>query len=76
VFKALEALQLEQHETDRSHDDTKQLRELKARLAETVLKIQSQFKLSGMKDGGSAPQVLTPPTEPAGRAPVGMAYEA
>ena len=56
---------------------------LKAMLATTTLKIKTQKELSaaGMaidlhKSGRPTPNVTTPPTEPSGRAPNGMAFQA
>jgi hypothetical protein len=46
---------------------------IKASLASDTLKLQTQKELSMMRDG--ARQVATPPTEPAGRAENGRAYE-
>lgn len=47
---------------------------LKAKLADTTLKLQVQRELAGAD--GKGPQVATPPDEPPGRAPNGMAYQA
>ena len=47
---------------------------LKTRLTETIMKLRTQEKLAFGKAVG-APQVATPPTEPAGRAPRGQAYQ-
>ncbi len=44
-------------------------------MAQTMLKLDVQEKLSREKSLPDAPQVVTPPTEPAGRAPNGMAYQ-
>lgn len=55
------------------------LGEVKARLAETAMKLDTQKQLSILNAGGkprATPQVSTPPTEPAGRAPAGEAYQA
>lgn len=49
--------------------------ELKARLTETILKLDTQKELSNIRGQTSARQVLTPPTEPAGRAPNGQAFQ-
>lgn len=55
--------------------------EVKARLAETAMKLQTQKELSLLTAGldgqkRAAPKVSTPPTEPAGRAEAGEAYQA
>jgi hypothetical protein len=47
--------------------------ELKVRLSETVIKVKAQRDLSAMS--AQAKQVATPPTEPAGRAKPGQAYQ-
>lgn len=55
------------------------LGEVRARLAETAMKLQTQKELSVLTAGGkphATPQVSKPPTEPAGRAPAGEAYQA
>ena len=49
------------------------LSEIKATLAGTVMKLKTQAKLS--QDKGKGPQVTKPPTEPAGRAQPGRAYQ-
>lgn len=54
---------------------------IKAQLAQTAMKVQTQKELSAEAHAvalhkHSTPQVLTPPTEPAGRAPAGEAFEA
>lgn len=50
-----------------------QLTEVKARLAETGMKLRLQRELSAMSN--SAKQVIQPAAEPAGRAPRGQAFE-
>lgn len=57
------------------------LQQVQAKLADTTLKLRTQEKLSNQRaQQGSrrrgGPQVATPPTEPAGRAPDGRAYDA
>jgi hypothetical protein len=61
------------------------LDEVRARLAETAMKLNTQKELSMAAMGvdihkhqsnGAQQQVVTPPTEPAGRAPNGQAFEA
>jgi hypothetical protein len=47
---------------------------IKSRLAETVMKLQTQVKLANQQ-ANAAPQVTKPPTEPPGRAKNGMAYQ-
>ena len=49
------------------------LEDVKARLADTTIKVRAQKELSQMDS--NAGQVLTPPTEPIGRAKNGHAYE-
>lgn len=50
-----------------------QLAEVKARLAETGMKLQLQRELSAM--GNAAKQVIKPAAEPVGRAPNGQAFQ-
>jgi len=50
-----------------------QLTEVKARLAETGMKLQLQRELSAM--GNAAKQIIKPAAEPAGRAPNGQAFQ-
>jgi hypothetical protein len=50
------------------------LQEAKVALARDTMKLQVQKELAGAD--GQGPQVATPPTEPEGRAPEGMAYQA
>lgn len=52
------------------------LEAVKAQLAQTAMKVNAQKELTvfAANNERSAPQVATPPTEPAGRAPNGMAY--
>lgn len=59
------------------------LEQVKAELASTTMKLQTQKELSQMSLGADlhkhhnpSPQALTPPTEPAGRAPAGEAWQA
>lgn len=59
------------------------LDQVKAELASTTMKLQTQKELSAMSLGADlhkhhnpSPQALTPPTEPAGRAPNGEAWQA
>lgn len=49
------------------------LDKIKASLAEVVLKLRTQKELSGMRNGTT--QLMAPPTEPAGRAPNGQAFQ-
>lgn len=58
------------------------LEQVKAKLADTAMKLQTQKELSALsegmalhRDGKAAKQVATPPTEPAGRAAPGRAYQ-
>lgn len=56
------------------------LDDLKARLADTTLKLRTQRDLSQQSNAidlhkHSTPQALPPPTEPAGRAPTGEAFQ-
>lgn len=48
--------------------------EIKSQLAQTTMKLTTQARLS--KEKVTGPQVATPPTEPAGRAKPGQAYQA
>ncbi len=57
--------------------------DIKAMLAATTMKLQTQKELSTVataadlhKHANPVPQVVTPPTEPVGRAPAGEAYQA
>jgi hypothetical protein len=57
------------------------LEQVKAKLAETSLKLQTQKELSAASMGvdlhkhrNPSPQVISPPTEPAGKAPAGQAF--
>lgn len=57
------------------------LEDIKAMLAATVMKLKVQKELSDSSrltdlQKHNTPQASTPPTEPAGRAPAGMAYQA
>jgi hypothetical protein len=56
-----------------AHQQKITLEQVKAKLAETTMKLEVQKELSQVP--GSAPQVLNPPSEPAGRAPDGQAYQ-
>jgi hypothetical protein len=47
------------------------LNDAKVTLAGITMKLRTQQTLSAMK----GPQVITPPTEPAGKAPAGQAYQ-
>lgn len=65
-----------------SGDKEMSLEDIKAMLATTAMKLRVQKELSALSTGADlhkhnnpAP-VITPPTEPAGRAPAGMAYQA
>ncbi len=49
------------------------LEAVKAKLAETAMKLNVQKELAGLK--GEAPQVATPAMEPVGRAPNGQAFQ-
>jgi hypothetical protein len=56
------------------------LDDLKARLADTTMKLRTQRDLSQQSDAidlhkHSTPQALPPPTEPAGKAPTGQAFQ-
>lgn len=55
-----------------STDERLALDDIKATLAGITLKLRTQKELSAAKGG----QAMTPPTEPAGTAPAGMAFEA
>jgi hypothetical protein len=53
------------------------LEQVKAQLAQTAMKLRTQKELTAFaadREAVSAPQVSTPPNEPIGRAPNGMAY--
>jgi len=50
------------------------LERIKAELSRDALKLKTQVALAGPDRKG--PQILTPPVEPEGRAPEGMAYQA
>lgn len=52
------------------------LEQVKAQLAQTAMKVNAQKELTvfAANRDATAPQVATPPTEPAGRAPNGMAF--
>lgn len=65
-------------EREQAGDQTISLADIKAMLAATTMKLQQQRELSYLTAGvGKAtPQVATPPTEPAGQAEAGHAYEA
>lgn len=84
TFKALD---LENEQRKQAGQEQLKLAEIQARFAETdrkiqasmdeaVLKLQVQQQLSGVKSPAGTQQVLTPPSEPAGRAPNGSAYQA
>jgi hypothetical protein len=49
------------------------LDQIKAKLADTTMKLATQTKLAARSK--PAPQVATPPTEPAGRAPDGQSFQ-
>lgn len=73
--------QLDQQEQEGKQNMS--LADIKAMLAATVMKLNTQKELSHQATGADlykhtnpAPQVVTPPTEPAGRAPAGEAYQA
>ena len=53
-----------------SNDRNMSIDSIKAALASDTMKLQTQKELSVVK----GPQVTTPPTEPAGRAPNGQAF--
>jgi len=69
-------LQLAQLEYASKHQLT--LEQVKSQLAQTAMKLQAQERLSLATAGGkgASPQVSAPPTEPAGRAEKGEAYQA
>ena len=70
IEKAMDAeLALRQQGGDRAMS----LDEIKAMLAKTVLQLRTQKELSVM--GARAKQLSKPPTEPAGRAPAGQAFQ-
>lgn len=56
------------------------LAQVQAKLADTTMKLRTQEKLSNQRMQGNGrrggPQVASPPTEPAGRAPPGRAFDA
>lgn len=59
------------------------LEQVKSQMGQTAMKIEAQKELSAMTEGlalhkhrNPAPQILTPPTEPAGRAADGQAWQA
>jgi hypothetical protein len=58
---------------DYANKNKMQLEDVKAKLADTAMKIRTQKELA-MMDGHSK-QVLTPPTEPSGRAEDGKAFQ-
>lgn len=58
---------------DYANKNEVQLTEVKARLAETSMKLRLQRELSAM--GNAAKQVIKPAAEPAGRAPRGQAFQ-
>jgi len=61
-------------ELDYATQERISLQDAKTKLADTTMKLTVQKELAGMD--GTGPQVATPPTEPAGRAPDGEAYQA
>jgi len=61
-------------ELDYATQERISLQDAKTKLADTTMKLTVQKELAGMD--GTGPQVATPPTEPAGRAEPGRAYQA
>lgn len=68
---------------DYANREKQTLEQVKAELAGTAMKLQTQKELSAAAAGldlhkhhNPAPQVITPPTEPVGRAPAGEAFQA
>lgn len=56
-----------------SSEERQHLETQKVALAKVTLQMRTQMNLSAQRN--AAPQVATPPTEPAGRAPDGMAFQ-
>lgn len=67
-------LKLRLAELDYANREKISLQEAKVKLATEAMGIEAQFKLAGAD--GKGPEVATPPTEPAGRADDGEAYQA
>lgn len=59
-------------EMERDGQQTISMNEIRARLADTAMRTRAQKELSLV---GASRQALTPPTEPAGRAPAGQAFQ-
>jgi len=57
-----------------SNAERANLNNIKASLSATALKLQTQTDLTLGAHAMNAKQVMTPPTEPAGRAPTGQAF--
>jgi len=74
MTEALEALNIDDRNVDREHDKEKVRMMLRGALARDALKLGVQRELATGRQS-PAPQVATPPTEPAGRARDGMAFQ-
>ena len=67
---ALKQIDAQLASAELSVDERLALDDIKATLAGITLKVQTQRELSALRGG----QFMTPPTEPAGRAPAGQAF--
>lgn len=81
--KAMAELTAQLDEQEQAGKQNMSFEDIKAMLAATTMKLQLQKELSYQatsadlhKHANPSPQVVTPPTEPAGRAPEGAAYQA
>lgn len=66
---------------DYANREKMSLEQVKAKLADTAMRLQTQRELSAMSEGLALhkhhnPAAIAPPTEPAGRAPDGQAWQA
>jgi hypothetical protein len=81
--KAMAELTAELDQREQAGKENMSFADIKAMLAATTMKLQLQKELSYQatstdlhKHANPSPQVVTPPSEPAGRAPAGEAYQA
>lgn len=81
--RAMAELTAELDQREQAGKENMSFADIKAMLAATTMKLQLQKELSYQstsadlhKHANPSPQVSTPPTEPSGRAPEGMAYQA
>ncbi|MCP5246164.1 MAG: hypothetical protein H6937_09525 [Burkholderiales bacterium] len=68
-------LKLQLAQLDYAEKHSLKLEEVKAKLASDTMKLNLQKELAYSKETQAAEQVITPPSEPAGRAPDGMAFQ-